>query len=109
MMLPSRLGCPLSLKTPNMGNPGLFDAALARSFEGLTRLLDISRQKPLPRARVTYTSDGTPIRVLPGNRLEFGHTTKEEITEEKRKIVRITAASKDELRKSVQSIKDRKN
>ena len=22
MMLPSRLGCPLSLKTPNMGNPG---------------------------------------------------------------------------------------
>ena len=23
MMLPSRLGCPLSLKTPNMGNTGL--------------------------------------------------------------------------------------
>ena len=23
MMLPSRLGCPLSLKTPNKGNPGL--------------------------------------------------------------------------------------
>ena len=23
MMLPSRLGCPLSLKTPNMGNPGV--------------------------------------------------------------------------------------
>ena len=22
MMLPSRLGCPLSLKTPNVGNPG---------------------------------------------------------------------------------------
>ena len=22
MMLPSRLGCPLSLKTPNMGNTG---------------------------------------------------------------------------------------
>ena len=22
MVLPSRLGCPLSLKTPNMGNPG---------------------------------------------------------------------------------------
>ena len=22
MMLPSRLGCPLSLKIPNMGNPG---------------------------------------------------------------------------------------
>ena len=24
MMLPSRLGCPLSLKTPNMGNPGQY-------------------------------------------------------------------------------------
>ena len=23
MLLPSRLGCPLSLKTPNMGNTGL--------------------------------------------------------------------------------------
>ena len=23
MMLPSRLDCPLNLKTPNMGNPGL--------------------------------------------------------------------------------------
>ena len=34
MMLPSRLGCPLSLKTPNMGNPGLDDLdalATARS------------------------------------------------------------------------------
>ena len=84
-----------------------YDAALARSFEGLTRLLDISRQKPLPLARVTYTSDGTPIRVLPGNRLEFGHTTKQEITEGNSRIVRITAASKDELRKPVQTIKDR--
>ena len=24
MMLPSRLGCPMSLKTPNMGNPGQY-------------------------------------------------------------------------------------
>ena len=33
MMLPSRLGCPLSLKTPNMGNPGkqdLFRVSLDR-------------------------------------------------------------------------------
>ena len=87
----------------------LFDAALARSFEGLTRLLDISRQKPLPWARVTYLSDGTPIRVLPGNRLEFGHTTQQEIIEGTRTLLRITAASKDELRKSVQKIKDRRN
>ena len=25
MMLPSRLDCPLSLKTPNMGNPGSYE------------------------------------------------------------------------------------
>ena len=29
MMLPSRLGCPLSLKTPNMGNTGLLPVASA--------------------------------------------------------------------------------
>ena len=28
MMLPSRLGCPLSLKTPNMGNTGYNSSAL---------------------------------------------------------------------------------
>ena len=85
------------------------DAALAKSFEGLTRLLDISRKKSLPRARVTYTSDGTPIRVLPGNRMVFGHTTEQEITEGNRTMLRITAASKDELRKSLQKINDRRN
>ena len=86
-----------------------WDAALARSLEGLTRLLEISRQKPLPRARVTYTSDGTPIRVLPGNRMELGHTTQQEVIEGTGTILRMTAASKDELRKSVQKIKDRRN
>lgn len=86
-----------------------WDAALTRSFEGLARLLDISRQKPLPRARVTYTSDGTPIRVLPGNRMELGHTTKQEFIEGTRTTLRITAASKHELRKAVQKIKDRRN
>ena len=29
MMLPSRLGCPLSLKTAHMGNPGLYELDLA--------------------------------------------------------------------------------
>ena len=84
------------------------DAVLARSFEGLTRLLDISRTKSLPRARVTYTSDGTPIRVLPGNRMVFGHTTESELIEGNTRILRITATSKDELCKSVQKIKDRR-
>ena len=85
------------------------DAVLARSFEGLARLLDISRKKSLPRARVTYTSDRTPIRVLPGNRMVFGHTTESELIEGNRRILRITATSKDELCKSVQKIKDRRN
>ena len=47
------------------------DASLAESLEGWTRLLDISRKDPLPRACVVYTSDGTPVRVLPGNRVEL--------------------------------------
>ena len=93
----------------NSGAGSSCDAALAKSFEGLTRLLEISRQKPLPRARVIDTSDGTPIRVLPGNRIEFGHTTQQEISEGTRTTLRITAASKDELSKSVQKIKDRRN
>ena len=93
----------------NSGAGSSCDAALAQSFEGLTRLLEISRQKPLPRARVMYTSDDTPIRVLPGNRMEFGHTTQKEIIEGNRTTLRVTAASKDELRKSVQKIKDRRN
>ena len=93
----------------NSGAGSSCDAALAQSFEGLTRLLEISRQKPLPRARVMYTSDDTPIRVLPGNRMEFGHTTQKEIIEETRTTLRVTAASKDELRKAVQKIKDRRN
>ena len=29
MMRPSRLGCPLSLKTPNMGNPGQIRSRLS--------------------------------------------------------------------------------
>ena len=85
-----------------------WDTVLAQSFEGLTKLLNISRQRPLPRGRVTYTSDGTPILVLPGNRMALGHTTEQEITEGNRRTLRITAASKDELRKVVQKVKDRR-
>ena len=32
MLLPSRLGCPLSLKTPNMGNPGYDISAAFEAF-----------------------------------------------------------------------------
>ncbi len=112
-VLPAALGGTLTvsgfLRQKCNSDPGRsWDAALAKSFEGLTRLLDISRQKPLPRAPVTYTSEGTPIRVLPGNRMQLGHTTKQELTEGTKTTLRITAASKDELRKSVQKIKERR-
>ena len=81
------------------------DAALAASLEGWTRLLDISREDPLPRARVVYTSDGTPVRVLPGNRVELGHAiVPEEIAEGERVVVR----SVGELRQIVQTINDRR-
>ena len=32
MMLPSRLGCSVSLKTPNMGNTGCIPASIANSL-----------------------------------------------------------------------------
>ncbi len=41
--------------------------------------------------------------------MELGHTTQQEIIEGTMTTLRITAASKDELRKSVQKIKDRRN
>ena len=41
--------------------------------------------------------------------MELGHTTQQEIIEGTRTILRLTTASKDELRKSIQKIKDRLN
>ena len=82
------------------------DAALAESLEGWTRLLDISRQDPLPRARVVHTSDGTPVRMLPGNRVELGHPIlPEEFTEGEH----VVARSIGELRQIVQKINNRRN
>ena len=37
MMLPSRLDCPLSLKTPNMGNPGLVGSTSRDGHEAPSR------------------------------------------------------------------------
>ena len=56
-----------------------------------------------------YMSDGTPIRALPGNGLELGHPTSRESTDGNRRVLRITAASREELRQAIQRIKDRKN
>ena len=45
MMLPSRLGCPLSLKTPNMGNIGLLQpddvVEVANTCFGIQTLLEV--------------------------------------------------------------------
>ena len=59
MMLPSRLGCPLSLKTPNMGNPGINlcpdkekvfkEAIRVLKPGGRLMLADIITRKPVPQ------------------------------------------------------------
>ena len=52
MMLASRLGCPLSLKTPNMGNPGkqdLFRVSLGVARDTVYRWID---SRGLPAHRV---------------------------------------------------------
>ena len=82
------------------------DASLAASLEGWTRLLEVCRENPLPRASVVCTSDGTPVRVLPGNRVELGHAIlPAEIAEGER----VVARSVGELRQIVQKINDRRN
>ena len=82
------------------------DAALAASLEGWTILLEISRQDPLPLARVVYTSDGTPVMVKPGNRVELGHAI---VPEEFSEGERVVAQSFGELRRIVQTRNDRRN
>lgn len=83
-----------------------WDAALAASFEDWIRLLDITRQEKLPRAPVIYLSDGTPIRPLPGNRMELGHPiVPEGITDGKT----VVARSFGELRAIIQTINERRN
>ena len=43
MMLPFRLGCPMSLKTPNMGNPGLDEQrTIVAVLDGIDDTLDRS-------------------------------------------------------------------
>ena len=39
MLPPSRLGCPLSLKTPNMGNTGLYGVVVSYLTESFSRSL----------------------------------------------------------------------
>ena len=48
MMPPSRLGCPLSLKTPNMGNTGLYGSRVRGDRGKNERRYDRSAQPQLP-------------------------------------------------------------
>ena len=41
----------------------------ARLLEDLNRLLNISRERGAVRSKTVRTSDGTPIRILPGNQI----------------------------------------
>ena len=57
MMLPSRLGCPLSLKTPNMGNTGQYLAFSAYGFGS-------KRNRP-PRIYRVGINDGAIVELEP--------------------------------------------
>ena len=64
MMLPSRLGCPLSLKTPTMGNPGynsLLGAGLLLCLM-LAVLLAACVDEPTSTSTPVPTSTPTPTR-----------------------------------------------
>ena len=85
-----------------------YDAALAKSFERLILLLDISRQKPLPRGRVAQMSDGLRVRVLPGNRVELAENAPQAFSEEGRSGLHLVASTRAELRQMIQKISDRR-
>ena len=72
MVLPSRLGCPLSLKTPNMGNTGQnppsFDPYMGYVFfnesgQGTSRncLGDLYRARSLGEDRVKCDANGNTV------------------------------------------------
>ena len=83
------------------------DKALAKSFEDMIRLLEISRENPLPLSRrVHRLSDGTPVRTLSSNRAELAYPI---IPKEITQGSQIVARSMDELRHIIQTMNDRRN
>ena len=54
MMLPSRLDCPLSLKTPNMGNTGL-------TVDYAQRLMTVRRNAPPVNLKASLLRVGTEL------------------------------------------------
>ena len=75
-----------------------WDEALAHDLEDLNRLLNISRERGPVRPKTVSMSDGTPVRILPGNQIELAHQYPTDFEDGNRKIRRLTARSVDELR-----------
>ena len=88
----------LICRTCNSETGHTWDEALADDLEDLSRLLNISRERGSVRSKTVRTSDGTPIRILPGNQIELAHQYPTDFEDGNRKIRRLTARSVDELR-----------
>lgn len=83
------------------------DAALSNSLKGWITLLEIKRQKPLPRDhRVIHLTDGTPIRRLPGNRIELAYPV---LPDQLSNGESVAAPSLKELRQIIQKLNDRRD
>ena len=81
------------------------DAALSNSLKGWIMLLEIKRQEPLPRDhRVRHLTDGTPIRRLPGNRIELAYPV---LPDHLANGGSVAARSLEELRQIIQKHNDR--
>ena len=75
-----------------------WDEALADDLEDLNRLLNISRERGAVPPKTVRTSDGTPVKLLPGNQIELAHQYTNDFEDGNRRIRRLTARSMDELR-----------
>ena len=85
-----------------------WDAVLSGDLEDLARMLNISRERGPVRPRIFYTSEDLPIKVLPGNRVELGHTSVKPFNDGSREGKTVIAGSTDELREIAQKINDRR-
>lgn len=85
-----------------------WDATLGRDLEDLARLLNISRERGPVSPKTVRTSQGLPIRVAAGNRIQLAHPDVREFSEGSRKGARVIAGSTDELRRVAQTINRRR-
>lgn len=96
-------------RTCNSNKGSTWDAALAHDLEDLARILNVSRERGPVRPKTVYTSEGLPVRVLPGNRIERAHPTVEESTDGNRTTVYMAASSVEELRNIAETFIGRRN